>query len=163
MEQEIRKAAIKRFIQGEKPKQIYDSLNRSKPWFFKWLKRYQSGDPNWFKGQSRTPKHSPRALRSEDKNRIIETRRHLDAQRFAQFGPSAIKWELKKAGHQLPSDSTIKRVLRDEGLIKKKLVTSPRVSSIHILKKRSTSTTSIRPTLSDHGTSKGMASFTRSM
>ena len=34
MEQEIRKAAIKRFIQGEKPKQIYESLKRSKPWFF---------------------------------------------------------------------------------------------------------------------------------
>jgi len=119
MEQEIRKAAIKRFIQGEKPKQIYESLNRSKPWFFKWLKRYQSGDPNWFKGQPRTPKHSPRALCLEDKKRIIETRRHLDAQRFAQFGPSAIKWELKKAGHQLPSDSTIKRVLRAEGLVKK--------------------------------------------
>lgn len=119
MEQEIRKTAIKRFIEGEKPKHIYESLNRSKPWFFKWLKRYQSGDPNWFKGKSRAPKHSPSAICPEDKKRIIETRRYLDAQRFAQFGPSAIKWELKKAGHKLPSDSTIKRVLRDEGLVKK--------------------------------------------
>jgi hypothetical protein len=119
MEQEIRKTAIKRFIKGEKPKQIYKSLNRSKPWFFKWLKRYQSGDPNWFKGKSRVPKHSPRAIHPEEKKRIIETRRFLDSQRFAQFGPSAIKWELKKAGHKLPSDSTIKRVLRNEGLVKK--------------------------------------------
>lgn len=119
MEQEIRKTAINRFIQGEKPKDIYESLKRSKPWFFKWLKRYQSGDPNWYKGQSRAPKHSSRALLPEDRKRIIETRRDLDAQKFAQFGPSAIKWELKKAGHQLPSDSTIKRVLRSEGLVKK--------------------------------------------
>lgn len=119
MEQEIRKTAINRFIQGEKPKQIYESLNRSKPWFFKWLKRYQSGDPNWFKGKSRVPKHSSTALRPEDKKRIINIRRNLDAQRFAQFGPSAIKWELSKAGHRLPSDSTIKRVLKKEGLVKK--------------------------------------------
>ena len=122
MEQEIRIAAIKRFTGGEKPKSIYESLNRSKPWFFKWLKRYQSGDPNWFKGKSRAPKHLPRAIRPEDKKRIIETRRYLDAQPFAQFGPSAIKWELKKAGHKLPSDSTIKRVLREEGLVKKNCV-----------------------------------------
>jgi hypothetical protein len=66
------------------------------------------------------PKHSPRALRQEDKKRIIEARRQLDAQRFAQYGPSAIKWELKKSGHHLPSDSTIKRVLKKEGLVKKK-------------------------------------------
>jgi hypothetical protein len=73
MEQELRKTAIKRFIQGKKPKHIYESLNRSKPWFFKWLKRYQSGDPNWFKGQSRAPRHSSRALRPEDKKRINRT------------------------------------------------------------------------------------------
>jgi transposase len=47
-EQDIRKEAIYRFLQGEKPKQIYDDLKRSNRWFYKWLKRYQSGDPKWF-------------------------------------------------------------------------------------------------------------------
>ena len=96
MEQEIRKDAIKRFIQGEKPKQIYESLKCSKPWFFKWLKRYQNGDPNWFKGQPRTPKHSPWALCLEDKKRIIETRRHLDAQRFAQLAHQPLNGNSRK-------------------------------------------------------------------
>ena len=119
MEQEIRKTAITRFIQGEKPKQIYESLNRSKPWFFKWLKRYQSGDPKWFLDRSRAPINRPKALSPTARKRIVRTRQHLESQKFAQTGPSAIKWELAKTGHRLPSDSTIKRVLKEEGLVKK--------------------------------------------
>ena len=38
---------------------------------------------------------------------------------FAQVGTSAIKWELHKSGDSFPSDSTIKRVLKSEGLVKK--------------------------------------------
>jgi len=47
MEQELRKQAIERHLKGESPKSIYRDLDRSKNWFFKWLKRYQSGEPNW--------------------------------------------------------------------------------------------------------------------
>ena len=43
MEEEIRKEAIARFLKGEQPKSIYSTLQRSKKWFFKWLKRYKSG------------------------------------------------------------------------------------------------------------------------
>ena len=119
MEKEIRKTAIERYLNGEPPKSIYDDLNRSKNWFFKWLKRYQTGDPNWFKGKSRAPVNRPASISATDKKRIIETRRQLESQKFAQIGPSAIKWELTKAGSKLPSDSTVKRVLKAEGLIKK--------------------------------------------
>ena len=119
MEQEIRKIAIKRYLDGESPKSIYTDLKRSKHWFFKWLNRYKSGDANWYKDQSRAPKNSPRLTGEIDKQRIIEVRQHLESQKFAQTGPSAIKWELKKSGYQLPSDSTIKRVLKKEGLVKK--------------------------------------------
>jgi transposase-like protein len=47
MEQELRKQAIERYLKGESPKSIYRDLDRVKNWFFKWLKRYQSGEPNW--------------------------------------------------------------------------------------------------------------------
>lgn len=119
MEQDLRKQAIARYLKGESPKSIYCDLDRSKNWFFKWLKRYQSGKPNWYEDQSRAPLKRPKAISGTDRKRIIETRRHLESQKYAQTGPSAIKWELTKAGHNLPSDSTIKRVLRQEGLIKK--------------------------------------------
>ncbi|RLB20397.1 MAG: hypothetical protein DRG76_11095 [Deltaproteobacteria bacterium] len=126
MEEDLRQEAISRYRNGEKPKSIYTDLKRSKYWFFKWLKRYQSGDPDWFKDKSRAPINRPSALSEVEKQRIINVRKHLESQRFAQIGASAIKWELKKSGFTLPSDSTINRVLKREGLIKKNFLYSQR-------------------------------------
>jgi len=119
MEQELRKKAIQRYQNNAKPKSIYTDLNRSKYWFFKWLKRYQSGDPDWYKDQSRAPHSRPTALSEIDKQRIISVRERLESQKFAQTGASAIKWELSKSGFSFPSDRTISRVLKREGLVKK--------------------------------------------
>jgi len=119
MEQELRKQAIQRYRNNEKPKSIYTDLNRSKYWFFKWLKRYQSGDPDWYKDQSKAPHTRPTALSEIDKQRIISVRERLESQKFAQTGASAIKWELSKSGFSFPSDRTINRVLKREGLVKK--------------------------------------------
>ncbi|MEA3436825.1 MAG: helix-turn-helix domain-containing protein [Thermodesulfobacteriota bacterium] len=49
MEKDLRKKAIILYLKGESPKSIYSDLNRSKNWFFKWLKHYQTGDPGWYK------------------------------------------------------------------------------------------------------------------
>jgi len=120
MEEELRQTAIFRHIQGgESPKDIYTSLNRSKKWFFKWLMRYRTGKPDWFKEQSRAPKTRPSEVDKELKERILLIRKQLVNAPYAQIGVSAIKWELKKQGLPFPSDSTINRVLKREGLVKK--------------------------------------------
>ena len=124
MEQNLRKAAIERYLKEESPKSIYTDLKRSKNWFFKWLKRYKSGEPKWYQDKSRAPIKRPAEISKIQRQRIISVRTHLESQKFAQIGPSAIKWELSKSGHSLPSDSTIKRVLKSEGLIKKNFVCS---------------------------------------
>ena len=124
MEQELRKTAIKRYLKGELPKSIYTDLARSKNWFFKWLKRYRSGEPDWYKDRSKAPLRRPTEISTIEKQRIISVRKHLESEKFAQIGSSAIKWELSKSGHQIPSDSTIRRVLKNEGLIKKNFVRS---------------------------------------
>ena len=126
MEQELRKTAVKRYLKGESPKSIYNDLNRSKNWFFKWLKRYKSGEPEWYQDKSRAPIKRPTEISETQKQRIISTRTHLESQKYAQIGPSAIKWELNKSGLSFPSDSTIKRVLKSEGLIKKNFLRSKR-------------------------------------
>jgi putative transposase len=126
MEQDLRKTAVNRYQKGETPKSIYTDLKRSKNWFFKWLKRYKSGEPEWYKDKSKAPVNRPAAISKVERQRIISTRIHLESQKFAQIGPSAIKWELSKSGYSLPSDSTIKRVLKSEGLIKKNFVCSQR-------------------------------------
>ena len=122
MEEENRQKAISRYCKGENPKSIYKDLNRSKVWFFKWLKRYQSGDPEWFKDKSKAPIRRPFRISEIDKQRIISVRQNLESQKFAQTGASAIKWELTKSGHSFPSDSTINRVLKREGLVKKNFI-----------------------------------------
>lgn len=126
MSEEERKQAIKQYLQGKEPKSIYSSLNRSKDWFFKWLKRYKSGDSEWYKEQSRAPLRRPGKITDSQKQAIILTRNHLEAQLFAQTGVSAIKWELNKQGLSFPSDSTINRVLKREGLVKKNFLYSQR-------------------------------------
>ena len=124
MQQELRKTAIERYLQGESPKSIYTDFKRSKYWFFKWLKGYKTGEPEWYKDNSRAPRKRPTEIGAIERQRIISVRTHLESQKFAQIGPSAIKWELSKSGYSLPSDSTIKRVLKSEGLIKKNFVCS---------------------------------------
>ena len=124
MEQELRKKAISRYLQGETPKAIYSDLKRSKYWFFKWLKRYQTGEPDWFRDKARAALHRPTQVSETERQRIVSVRTRLESARFAQIGASAIKWELSKSGYNFPSDRTINRVLKDEGLIKKNFVHS---------------------------------------
>ena len=126
MEQDLRKRAINLYLKGESPKSIYSELNRSKFWFFKWLRRYQTGDPDWYKDKSRAPKRQPTTISEFERERIISVRTRLDSQKFAQIGASAIKWELSKSGYGFPSDRTINRVLKREGLVKKNFVHSQR-------------------------------------
>lgn len=126
MEQKLRQNIIKRYLKGESPKYIYTDLKRSKEWFFKWLKRYQTGDPQWYKDKSKAPINRPAKLSEINKQRIISVRARLESQKFAQIGASAIKWELTKSGLDFPSDSTINRVLNREGLIKKNFIHSQR-------------------------------------
>lgn len=127
MEEELRKQAILRHvIGGEKPKVIYTEINRSKQWFFKWLKRYQTGKKDWYKDRSRAPLTKPNETCKEEKKLIVSVRRQLESARYAQVGVSAIKWELTKLGVNFPSDRTITRIIKQEGLVKKNCICSQR-------------------------------------
>ena len=133
MEEEIRKAAIMDYVKGEPPKEIYTRLNRSKKWFFKWLKRYRTGDAEWYKEESKAPRSQARETPREQKALILNTRKRLEEERFAQVGSSAIKWELHKMGATFPSDRAINRILTREGLTKKNIIRSQgsRISLLH--------------------------------
>lgn len=133
-EEDIRQEAVQRHVMGsESPKTICESVNRSKQWFFKWLKRYKTGAVDWYKEQSRAPKTSLLEITPAAKERIILTRQHLEASPYAQIGVSAIKWELKKLGLPFPADRTINRVIKSEGFVKKNSLCSQgrRISLFH--------------------------------
>jgi hypothetical protein len=56
-ENHLRKMAIEQFLQGKSPISIYGDLGGPKPWFYKWLHRYQSGQGGGFKDESKAPHH----------------------------------------------------------------------------------------------------------
>jgi putative transposase len=123
---DIYRAKVLEYVKGTPPKEIYAGLNRSKKWFFKWLKRYQTGNMEWYKERSRAPKSQAKEISQEQKALILVTRKRLEEQPFAQVGASAIKWELHKLGASFPSDRTINRILTREGLTKKNILCSER-------------------------------------
>ena len=118
-EETLRKMAIAQYLQGKSPASIYQELGRSKYWFFKWLKRYQSGNPDWYRNHSKAPHSRPHQTPIETQTLVKNTRLQLEANPYAQVGVSAIKWQCQELGVTLPSDRTINRILKKEGLIKK--------------------------------------------
>ena len=111
MEEELlRKMAMEQFLKGKSPVSIYGDLGRSKPWFYKWLHRYQAGQEDWFKDESRAP-HHPNKTPEDTQKLVTNIRLQLEEHPFAQIGVSASQWELRKPGVPPPPDWTINRIL----------------------------------------------------
>jgi transposase-like protein len=111
-----RRRAIERYLHGESPAAICQSLGYSREWLYKWLKRHESGGEAWADDRPRRPTRSPRRLPPDLEAAIVATRRSL-AHRHLFCGAQAIAWELAEVGTPAPSLRTINRVLDRHGLI----------------------------------------------
>jgi putative transposase len=119
-EEQRRIEAITRFLQGEPPSAICRFLGRSRPWFFKWLKRYDPGDSNWACSQSRAPKEISHKTPISITQMVCEVRKRLVKTKYAQKGALAIQWQLKQLGVKpLPATWTINRILKQQSLVDK--------------------------------------------
>ena len=115
-EKELRELAIARYENGESAKAIYESLHKSKRWFFKWLKRFKCGEANWSVGLSKRPHHSPKKTDPKMEQTIIKQRQILEETLYAQIGVDTIAWQLKQKHHRIPSASTINRIIKRNNL-----------------------------------------------
>jgi len=116
-----RKEAIRRYLAGESISSICENMSRSRKWFYKWQHRYESGDPEWFKEQSRAPHRQNQQISEELEATIITVRKELMKKKYGRVGPQSIDWELRRLGYEPPpSLSTIKRVLKRHNLLKPK-------------------------------------------
>jgi len=111
-----RRRAVARYLRGEKAVPICLGLRRTEQWFYKWLKRYQEGDPEWYRERSRKPIHVP-ARSSEEIEEIVKFVR-LELYNRGEFcGAQAIGWRLKEERVEpLPCLRTIDRILARHGL-----------------------------------------------
>ena len=123
---ELREQAIKRYENGESPKEIYQSLGKGKTWFFKWLKRYKLDGEDWTKSHSRKPHQSPKRIDKIMEQTVIETRKYLEKKQYSQIGALAISYDLNKQGIISPPISTINKILRRNNLVLKRTKYTPK-------------------------------------
>lgn len=108
---QIRMLAVRRFKAGESPESICISLGKSRFWLYKWVKRFDSGDPSWFENRSRRPLVTPNRTASEIEEIVKMVRFNLYNQELF-CGAQAILWEMEDLGVKpLPSVRTINRIL----------------------------------------------------
>lgn len=118
-EKEIREQAIRRYENGESPKEIYQSLGKGKTWFFKWLKRSQLDGEDWSKDLSRKPHQTRERISKAMEQAIINTRKQLERELYAQIGALNISWKLKQQGLEPPL-ITINKVIKRNNLTRKR-------------------------------------------
>jgi len=123
---ELREQAIKRYENGESPKEIYQSLGKGKTWFFKWLKRYKLDGEDWTKSHSRKPHQSPKRIDKIMEQTVIETRKYLEKKQYSQIGALVISYDLNKQGIISPPISTINKILRRNNLLLKRTKYTPK-------------------------------------
>ena len=123
---ELREKAIKRYENGESPKEIYQSLGKGKTWFFKWLKRYKLDGKDWAESHSRKPHQSPKRIDKIMEQTVIETRKYLEKKLYAQVGALAISYALQKEGINPPPIITINKILKRNNLVHKREKYSPK-------------------------------------
>jgi len=73
-EETLRKMAVEQYLKGKTPVSIYSEIGRTRPWFFKWLRRYRSEDPEWYKDKPKAPHGHPRETSPEMKKLVTNIR-----------------------------------------------------------------------------------------
>ena len=116
----LRKAAVERAEAGENHRAVWTSLNQSRAWFYKWLKRYRLGDSDWFKDYP-PGTDNPANRTPEEIEALVQMARHELYNKEEFCGAQAIIWRLEDwEVRPLPSLSTIGRILRRHDLTRKR-------------------------------------------
>jgi hypothetical protein len=123
--EEERIEAVNRYIMGDKPSNICKDANRSEKWLFTWVKRFKMGEEVWYKSQSNAPKKHGRQTHKDIESTVVTIRKALmegneHESKYLGVGADAIQYRMEKLGFlndETPSVSTIKRIVKNHGLI----------------------------------------------
>ncbi len=131
-EEQERIGAVNRYQRGERPSKICKGLGRSRSWLQKWVGRYKCfdkrSDMKWFKEKSRAPKNVQRKTNSEIETLVMNVRKSLmegdtEDTKYRCIGADEIQFRMHELGYSedtTPSLSTIKRIIKRNGLIVQK-------------------------------------------
>nr|QNO45778.1 hypothetical protein HJDPDKJO_00002 [Methanosarcinales archaeon ANME-2c ERB4] len=131
-EEQKRINAVNRYQMGERPSIICESVGRSRVWLRKWIGRYANSDKNskkeWFRDKSRAPKNVHRKTDPEMEQLVVNARKSLMAgetedTKYRCIGAVEVQLHVHELGHsedEMPSLSTIKRIIKRNGLVVQK-------------------------------------------
>lgn len=121
-ERRQRKKAIRLWLKGIRTCVILKIVSRSRAWLCKWTKRYRQHGWRGLQSQSRKPKSSSRAYSHSMRGLVVRAYRRVQKRRWGLRGVSAVRRELRVAFRlrRTPSTSTIKRVLHERGIFKRR-------------------------------------------
>lgn len=119
MEQEeiLRQEAIRLHLQGVSVKLISEQVNRTRQWVYKWLNEFKGGSSDWYKTKSTVPKTIQRKTSKATEELVIDIRKRLQNEPYAQKGAISILYEFERLNITPPSISTINRILRRNKLL----------------------------------------------
>lgn len=114
-----RREAIRLWLRGTRSKDILERVGRSRAWWSKWRRRFQRLGVHGLGSRSRRPHRLARSCPPRIVRLIVQTRRRLVKAPVGLIGARAIRRELRRLrlGRQLPSLTTIKRVLATYDLL----------------------------------------------
>ena len=121
-EQDLRREAIRRRLQGERPRDICRDLNRSRSWFDKWWAEYRHNPQTNFADSSRAPLQSPHQTAPAIVQAVVSLRVLLEQAttpqtRYGLIGARALQAGLKRLHLcPVPSERTIQRILAENHL-----------------------------------------------
>jgi len=119
-DEKLRIKAIELYNENWRVTEISKAVNRSQRWFYKWLKRYRSNDPEWYKEESRRPKKSKSQKELEIEKLVLKTRKDLESTKFMQIGPKAIYYKLIADKEETTPEWKIARILQKNKVTKRK-------------------------------------------
>ncbi|MCK4548509.1 MAG: helix-turn-helix domain-containing protein, partial [Candidatus Eisenbacteria sp.] len=71
-EEQIRKDAVKLHLEGTSVTEVCSDIGRSRQWLYKWLRRYQGGDAEWYAERSRAPQEVANRTPRKVEKRVLE-------------------------------------------------------------------------------------------
>ena len=108
----IRQRAVNLYHSGIKVPDICLQLNRTRVWFYKWLRRRQSGQPVWYEDVSKAPNKIANKTPTEVVELVLEIRNALEETRGSLIGAKTIQSRLVILGWGTVSIRTINRILK---------------------------------------------------
>src|SRR3990170_3068728 len=118
-ERQLRCKAIRLSLQGHRARDILKKVSGSWGWFSKWRKRYQHFGWPGLRSHSRRPRRRGRQYSPRGRRLVVRAYHDLQKRKVGLHGVQAVPGELRKRRglRHLPSLSTIKRILRQAGIL----------------------------------------------